>query len=151
GWYWCRNAIFSSSVRRPMRSSMRCDIGRLGLRNGSLCACATPGAPSMNTHATTATFATMSCSPLLGTPVPGNLARIPAADRRRADGGRHRPPGRLRDVELEAAGAHQPHGRAVAAAAAGEALPGPGEAVLPAGEPRRLGPHVLEEEQLAAR
>jgi hypothetical protein len=33
-WYWCSSEIFSSSVRRPSRSSMRADIGSDGLRNG---------------------------------------------------------------------------------------------------------------------
>jgi hypothetical protein len=34
GWYWCMNAIFSSTVRRAMRSSMRFDIGSVESRNG---------------------------------------------------------------------------------------------------------------------
>jgi hypothetical protein len=38
----------------------------------------------------------------------------------------------LADADVEIAGLHELDGRAIAAAALGESLPGPGEAVLPA-------------------
>src|SRR5262249_40983284 len=67
----------------------------------------------------------------------------------RSDDGRHRAPGRLAHlVELQPAGGDQLRGRPVAATASAEATPGRLQAVLPRGEPRRVGPDVLDEDQL---
>src|SRR4051812_29295891 len=75
-----------------------------------------------------------------------------AARHDRTDDGRNRPPLAIAPVlDGEAGGLDQLDRRAVAAAALGKSLPRLLEAVLPRRQPRRLGPHVLEEQQAAAR